>query len=162
MTASAPEDITHEPYNKVPGIAKDSLVLLHNDRLAVAVDRFSCYPEGMQFRLLLRTRVYDQEVDETLRGGFRRGLELSLAYPNGKTVRTGDHNLLATTGPLLVSQGGGGGDTAWDFDFWASPLPEAGELVFSFRWSQLGLEGTASLSVAVLHRAADQAVPLWP
>lgn len=168
--------VDHEPFDKLPGIAHDRLVLAAKDGLAVAVAGFDCYPEGMQFRVRLRTRAHDSTVNEAGKdvsgdGGLElRGLELTVTYPTGEVARTGNHNLSATSGPVLFAQGGGGGIftetagrqvTAWDFDFWASPLPPTGEVVFSVRWPQLGLEGSASIPAEKLRQAADQAVPLW-
>lgn len=155
--------VDHEPYDRLPGIARDHLLLVQDDRLAIAVAGFACYLEGIAFRVLLRTRAYDEEVDEAVRGLFRHdNVELTITYPTGDVARTGDHNLFATSGPLLFFRGGGGGDTAWDFDFWACPLPPPGELLFSVHWPQLGVDGSASMQASNLLGAADETVPLWP
>jgi hypothetical protein len=66
-------------------------------------------------------------------------------------------------GPVLVPQGGAGGERVRSQSYWVWPLPPDGPLAFVVEWPALGVPLTqARVDAALIRQAAAQDEGLWP
>jgi hypothetical protein len=65
--------------------------------------------------------------------------------------------------PILRPHHGGGSRRDWRQQYWLSPLPPPGELLFACEWPAIELElATATIDAGVLLDAVTRGSPIWP
>jgi hypothetical protein len=166
------------PENELPVVLPLDTVLARTDDVALALVGLRVHTTGLAFDLAARARpaaAAGLHLDEVLwghrrtaaGGDFLFGVEFadgrrgSTAVPRGGVPRPG---LASGGGGVVLTQGGGsGGPTSVDQSWWLSPLPPEGPLRFVVRCDALGIaETTVELDGAVIRRAAERVVQLWP
>ena len=150
------------PRFEVPGYLDRSIVLAHNDELAVSVEAIACYSTGFAARIRLARRWVPFE------DGHPPGVsELRIGLPH---PRRGDHLLLGVEfpgggddGPDVVMTGGFGDDFAWEEEVWVEPLPRSGTVAFACAWPAEGVAETrVDVDAALFAEAAVRGRVLWP
>jgi hypothetical protein len=171
------------PSGTLPGVVALELVLARSQLAAVCVTRISAYPTGFVFDLLT---VSDADAGEDLdphlmafrhrrgpAGGDGWQLRLGVQFSNGaKATNVGAAPGFAggdekPQGPVLHSQGGGGGPGGWRFGYWVWPLPPVGPLAFVCEWPAASIPLTrheidAELVLAAAARAQEIFAPGTP
>lgn len=170
------------PDNILPGDVGRSLVIARNSGAIVWLHGVVAYPQGLSFRLLIRTRVRDEFDPFDPLGGpfhfmhpgrrenaddvFRFGVE----FADGRRVTTLDGAAFELGAdperppdrPVLVPGGGGGGAGSWDMEHWLWPLPPAGSVTFACAWPARGIPLTKTeFDGAIFADAASRAETLW-
>ena len=160
----------------IPGLVPWEAVLARTGQVAVAVGGLHAYPNGFEFTVHARLRQEDEPRPGGAglfgRHGWRRepneGLRLGVMYADGRRAAApggfpppGDD---ADAGRLVLHENGGGRSArTWDGDFWVSPLPPEGPVIFVVSWPEQGVTETrAELDGATIREAARRAVLLWP
>ena len=164
------------PAAWIGGVVPLQLVVARSDEAAVVVSRVVAFPEG--FELTLNTYVHrsvprrraqflhhpywhdeGRPRDQLLRFG--------IAWPDGGRATNMEgwgKSWPDATEPAhgLDEHGGGGSDREYSLEYWAWPLPGAGELRFVVEWPAFGIaETTATVDAALLIAAAARARPVW-
>ena len=168
------------PDTVIPGGVPAELLLVRTDAVAVAVGGVRAYPNGFEFTVHVRLRWVDREigpVGDPFSWHRRYGgpetaedvLRLGVLYADGRRAATTGWRRPprgegADDGQLvLVQQGGGGSQQAWDQKFWVHPLPPAGPVTLIAAWREHGVSETrADLDGGAIREAAGRAVRLWP
>jgi hypothetical protein len=95
-------------------------------------------------------------------------LRIELVHPDGAVTSSADDLLAAAIeepeGPTLQPYRGMGGETSWNQQLWAHPLPESGDqpLTFAVTWPAHGLDEQVELDEADdLDEASDRVAVLW-
>jgi hypothetical protein len=171
------------PKNELPaGVGVSALLGLTADA-AVGITQVAAFSTGFRFTLAVRLR---QPLPELARGGLHmlvgshghpdieiaveRRLLLGLEYPDGRRGSTvedirwqGPGATPETDQLVIVHQGGGGGDTSVDQDYWVSPLPPDGPITVVLAWPAFGLpESRTELDGTAIREAATRSRELWP
>lgn len=160
------------PPDNVLGVAVPLVVLLaKTDELAVVVAHPTAYPTGFEFRLQVRARAADHELDPFEYHPHRRGGEdafrFGLQFADGRKATTVGRPLARPDEPpeppRLIMRGGSGGGTRWDHGYWVWGLPTPGPLAFVCSWPAKGLAETwVEVDAQPLLAAAARAEELWP
>ena len=168
------------PADMIGGYAPTRAVLFRTERAVLSVGRFDAYPTGVVFTLELRLRVPDIDfIDVPWERHGRRGgrssnvadddefLRLGVAFADGASWSNIDVSSTPRpdrpAGPIVISQGGGGGGDGWRMDQWLWPLPPPGALIFFVEWPAFDVgETSTSVDTGELHRAAQDAQRVWP
>jgi hypothetical protein len=152
------------------------LVLARTSEVAVAVLGGTAYPNGFEFKLVVRSRGNWDELDDfdplVLR---RRGrgpdippelLRLGIEFSDGSKATNlqelwGDPSRQPPSPVLLPGRGGGGAGT-WESEFWVWPLPPEGPLAFVCEWPAREIAlSRLEIDAALVREAAAQAEILW-
>jgi hypothetical protein len=65
--------------------------------------------------------------------------------------------------PSLIQGGGGGGDRAYDFAYWLTPMPPPGDLTIVVAWPTRGIEESSFVLPAdAVARGVANVIELWP
>jgi hypothetical protein len=154
------------------------VVLVRDDALVIALNRFVVYRIGFLFTLTIRHRGPLAAVIDSLDPFFVRPLgegraggqlRLGVRFSDGREATTErpwwnppDLRELPPW-PVMHGAGGfGGSPRRWDADLWVWPLPPEGALIFSCAWPSLGVAPTALEVDATSIRAARGRVDvLW-
>jgi hypothetical protein len=166
------------PENVLPSSFPLDLVLTRTDDLALAVHSGRAYERGFEFTLALYTRKqHDRHTDPMMgwHAARQAGLDdhvlrFGIGFADGRKATVFDHPRWWSDPEnpqapdiVLAQRGGGGGGMAWDFKFWAWPLPPEGELAFVAEWPSEGVPLVrAEVDSTVVRDAAARAVTLWP
>jgi len=160
----------------IPGLVPWEVMLARTGQAAVAVGGLHAYPNGFEFTVHVRLRQ-EHEPRPGGAGLFERhgwrpepheGLRLGVLYADGRRAAApgglpppGDD---AGAGQLVLRENGGGGSARmWDGNFWVSPLPPEGPVIFVVSWPEHEVAETrAELDGAAIREAAGRAVMLWP
>lgn len=163
------------------------LVLVRTDELVVAITEATAYPNGFEFKLVVRSKQrpshpYDspfefghpaamwRHQERAAESGelppelFRFGIEFA---DGSKATTVGAHPFeqgleQEPKGPVLIEHGGGGGNGNWDQNYWVWPLPPAGMLAFVCEWPAKGVALTRDeIDADVIRASAGQAEVLW-
>jgi hypothetical protein len=174
---------TSAPENEAPAGLEFSAVLGLTDETAVSVAGFRLYSTGLAFTLSVRLRKeppHDlaHRLYELISGhgpgspdDLDQRLLLGVEYADGRTATNltsdwpprFDESVTETTEPLLRTSSGGGGGRTYDQDFWLSPVPPAGPLIFVCRWPSHGItERHTELDGAQIAAAVARVQVLWP
>ena len=168
------------PDNEIPaGVGMTALVVASDDA-AVAITGVEAYSSGFRFTLAVRLRrprpdVAPRGLFELLDphmaaggGGVEQRLLLGVEYPDGRRTSTLDAGLggLGSTGGdhlVLVQNGGSGGETSLDEQYWVAPLPADGPVAFIVSWPAFGIpESRMELDGQAILAAASRSRTLWP
>ena len=169
---------TGQPNNVLGALAAASLMLTRTEEVTLAIDRLTAYPDGFELRVVILLRRAD-DGDPWMRGPFpwqhprREGelrddfLRFGMRFPDGTKLTNVGGNAWGTGGrpdhPVLLEQGGGGGGTRWEQDYWVWPLPTAGRMEFVCEWPAKGIALTrVPFDAGSIVEAASRAVTLWP
>jgi hypothetical protein len=178
------------PENIAPGVLPLELVLANTGDVAVYLDVVLGYPTGFLLTLEVRARQdSDEDLDpigwewrmserrvrkgqasgEIPRELLRFGIQLA---DGGKVTNIGAPHAFyddekeqspSAAGPRLTNHGGGGGGGSWHEQYWLSPLPPPGDLVFVCEWPQQRIPLTkATIDAHTILEAAGRARELWP
>jgi hypothetical protein len=172
------------PENVLGAAVPIRLVLARTDDLAVAVTDATAYPNGFEFKLVIKARRARHELDDFDPLDFhhpllhhpppRRGelppefLRFGIEFSDGSKATNlgepwpaGDPEQ-APDSPVLAPGGGGGGGGSWESDYWVWPLPPPGPFAFVCEWPAKGVALTRKeIDAALLRDAAAQAEVLW-
>lgn len=160
------------PRGVLPSVSTQRAVLVHTDDLALVVQRFSVYPNGVTFELLCERRTPDRPEDRFLwelryppAGALPDTfVRFGVVFGNGSSWS----NLDPAPGahprvPVVWGQGGGGGGGQWRQEYWVWPLPPDGPLTFVLSWPSEGIdEVSAEVDATELRERATEAEILWP
>jgi hypothetical protein len=156
------------PENEFPVALPFGLILGRTDQFAVALIGVQAYTTGVTFRLAARARqsmpTGGQRLNDVFwahSSGAARFL-VGVEFADGR--RAGSERFPGSSGDIVFHQNGGsGGETSADQDWWLSPLPPAGPLLVIVRCPELGLEETVvELDGTAIRRAGESATVLWP
>lgn len=155
------------PDNEVPVVVPLGLLLARTDDLAVAAPSARVYSTGLLLDLLACTRLPGLELHGALHGHGGPGLLLGLEFSDGRTAANVGPDPFppqASGGdPLLMDQGGGGGELNADASFWLTPLPPPGSLTFVVALERAGVPETRTvMDAGPLVTAAQSVTSLWP
>lgn len=168
------------PDNEIGWGLPVSVVLARTQDAAVAVTHITAFTTGVAFNLAVRLRV---APDGLRRGGLYelispygppgmdvdldRRLLFGVEYADGRTAT----NLSSSRWPpkdqddgrpVLMPNGGGGGEFSVDNQFWLSPVPPDGPFTFVCSWPALGIDETRHvIEHADLATASTRATTLW-
>jgi hypothetical protein len=170
------------PPDNVVGasVPLEPLLLVRTDKLAVSLGGLVAYPSGLEFTLIVRQRVVDEDDDwihaqMRLRHG-RRGREVppellrfGVEFADGrKATNLGgwrarfEPHERPPDQPILVEHGGGGGGTRFDQDYWLWPLPPPGRLTFACEWPSEGVALTrVDVDTTAILDASTRSTTLW-
>jgi hypothetical protein len=159
-----------------------SALLAKTDRLALALANVTAYPNGFTFDLVIVGNPMTRDPREQ---GFpmighprmRRGPRIGFEFADGTraseggpmpfagatlTMRSSRDDSGVPTRPVLMGQGGGGGNRSYAMRMWCFPLPPAGRMDVYVEWSDAGIEETKrTLDATPIVDAAPRAVTLW-
>ncbi|HSP72356.1 MAG TPA: hypothetical protein VLN26_08305 [Gaiellaceae bacterium] len=159
------------PSPGVLGVAVPfAAVLARTSEVALVVAHLTAYPNGFEFRLLLRLRAAGGRADPLfMHPGGGQGADafhLGVQFADGRKAtnvfrpRPGDG---PPEQPLLMMRGGGGGPRSWDAGLWVWGLPPSGPLAFVCEWRERGIaESRLELDAQQVLDAAARAEQLWP
>jgi hypothetical protein len=175
---SSPPAWLGPPHNVLPGIAPVELIITRTKETVVAIPGIQAYPAGFNLTLSLRLRTLsarEQQVPYQLGFAAFEGdalpdefLRFGVQFADGRKTTNLDRlpddlEGQAPGRPVLHQHSAGGGDWAWDMEYWVWPLPPAGPLVFVCAWPSRGIaESRAEVDAGVILDAAGRAVTLWP
>jgi hypothetical protein len=171
------------PENVLGAAIPIRLVLARTDDLAVAVTDATAYPNGFEFKLVVKARRVGDELGDfdpldfdhpLLHQAPRRRRELppellrfGIEFSDGSKATNlgdpwpGDPEEMPSP-PVLVPGGGGGGWGSWESDYWVWPLPPPGRFAFVCEWPAKGVPLTRKeIDAALIREAAGQAEVLW-
>jgi hypothetical protein len=167
-----------KPEAILPASVPADLILARSDAAAVAVGSLQVYPTGFAFLLTAVVREEHEyglpAVDIGMRHRLRPGqplpdafLRFGIAFADGRSATNlSDRHAPdpdASDGPLLSSDGGGGGSRTYEMRHWVWPLPPPGPVDFVCEWPAHGIgESRASLDASLIRDAASRAITLWP
>jgi hypothetical protein len=162
------------------------LMLVRTDELVIAIIEATAYPNGFEFKLVVRSKQrpsdpYESPFDlghpamwrhhgrmtetgELPPELFRFGIEFA---DGSKATTLGGHPFgedaeREPKGPVLIERGGGGGNGNWDQSYWVWPLPPAGPLAFVCEWPAKGISLTRhEIDAKVIRTTAEQTEVLW-
>jgi hypothetical protein len=134
------------PDDVIPQVMTLKVLVVKNHWLAVWLDCFRVWPEGITFFLRIRKNprssnhpdLYGRAAPkgQVIFPGFR----LQITYPDGQAVgwQPEEHNRGPAPGnaPHLRSVGSSASDSHFDAELLLSPVPSQGTLAFSFIWPQ--------------------------
>lgn len=171
------------PENEVPIGVPISAVLGRTGDVAVALMGAQAYSSGVTLQVAVRLR---REPAGPLRSSMHdlidgRGgaddvdqrLLLGLEYSDGR-IATNLGGLRRLSGldedraddvrePVLIPNGGGGGDRHWDQTYWLSPSPPSGPLTVVCTWTAFAVAETLTvLDGAAFAEASSRSEVLWP
>jgi hypothetical protein len=170
------------PRGMLPGVVAHTLVIAHNDRVAVCVTRLGAYPTGFEFELHAMAAPDQDEldIDPLLFGPHRHHrrrpgseqelpddmLRFGVQFSDGrKATNTAGwhHDDEPPAGPVMHEGGGSGGGGDWRQDYWVWPLPPPGPLLFVCEWPALAIPVTrAEIDAQLVLDAASRAQVLFP
>jgi hypothetical protein len=151
------------------------LVLARTDAVAVAVQRATAYPTGVESMVSVRRRGKGRTALEEPPLGFHHELggklmddvlRFGVQFSDGRKAtslggfpRPHDKE---PSHPVLTPCGGGGGGSRWDFGFWLYPLPPPGPLALVCEWPSEGVPLTrVEIDASLIREAAENANELW-
>lgn len=163
------------PENVAGRAADIGRALVRSPNVAIVADAFVAYPSGVEFRMVVRSRQTNYDLDAFFPASRHPGtdassdvLRVGVQFSDGAKAshlrfasfrRTEDG---APAEPVLSLGGGGGGGRKWAATFWLWPLPPAGPLTLVVEWPSQGIPETrVELSADPLQAAAKDAVELW-
>jgi hypothetical protein len=177
---SEPKPWNAPPLRTVPGRLEDTLVLHHDDRIAVFVSEIAAYPTGFAFALHTVPRRYDPrewagldafhtapartQAGELRPELLRYGVELAdgrraTSLDFGRFMRADED----PAPPTLSFHGGRHGGGLVRQESWIWPLPPPGRLTFACEWPAAGVPlVTAEIDAQRIRDAAARSVLLWP
>ncbi len=148
-------------------------VVVRTDKVLLTMDHFSVFPAGVQFTINLSVRppasIHDMPWELHGRNASADDpefLRLGIAFSDGSTWT----NLPGPfpsfdeepTGPVVISQGGGGGENSWSMDQWLWPIPPPGDLTIYAAWPAYGVDETSIVIDATPFAAAAKAAEqIW-
>jgi hypothetical protein len=158
------------------------LVVVRTADLAVAIPSATGYRNGFGFELAIRRAAAEGDafaLDRTLHWLGREGspppevLRVGVQFADGQKATSleswwdyfdpQDAAQAPPPGPVLVPQGGAGGERVRSQSYWVWPLPPDGPLAFVVEWPALGVPLTqARVDGALIRQAAAQDKGLWP
>jgi hypothetical protein len=158
------------------------LVVVRTADLAVAIPSATGYRNGFGFELAIRRAAAEGDafaLDRTLHWLGREGspppevLRVGVQFADGQKATSleswwdyfdpQDAAQAPPPGPVLVLQGGAGGERVRSQSYWVWPLPPDGPLAFVVEWPALGVPLTqARVDGALIRQAAAQDKGLWP
>jgi hypothetical protein len=158
------------------------LVVVRTADLAVAIPSATGYRNGFGFELAIRRAAAEGDafaLDRTLHWLGREGspppevLRVGVQFADGQKATSleswwdyfdpQDAAQAPPPGPVLVPQGGAGGERVRSQSYWVWPLPPDGPLAFVVEWPALGVPLTqARVDGALIRQAAAQDEGLWP
>ena len=158
------------------------LVVVRTADLAVAIPSATGYRNGFGFELAIRRAAAEGDafaLDRTLDWLGREGspppevLRVGVQFADGQKATSleswwdyfdpQDAAQAPPPGPVLVPQGGAGGERVRSQSYWVWPLPPDGPLAFVVEWPALGVPLTqARVDGALIRQAAAQDEGLWP
>ena len=136
------------PHGVLPGHSDQRAVLVRTDEAIMYADDFRAYPNGLEFAITVLIRQPELghgpppfemhgprpglSNDDLVRFGvqFADGSKWTNLDPHPYGPRSQD----GFAGPVVMSQGGGGGDAHWRMRYWMWPLPEAPQMTFVVSW----------------------------
>jgi hypothetical protein len=158
------------------------LVVVRTADLAVAIPSATGYRNGFGFELAIRRAAAEGDafaLDRTLHWLGREEspppevLRVGVQFADGQKATSleswwdyfdpQDAAQAPPPGPVLVPQGGAGGERVRSQSYWVWPLPPDGPLAFVVEWPALGVPLTqARVDGALIRQAAAQDEGLWP
>lgn len=164
------------------GVVPIEAVLARSEFAAVVVRNVVAYPEGFELHVASMIRSWPDEFksrrrhrmfshphdiydDEELRPTF---LRFGIEFPGGARVTNLEPGWAMSpdaTEPQhgLESRSGGGGDTRYEQEYWAWPIPDPGTIAFVCEWPAFAIAETRlELDADIIRAAADRAKPVWP
>ena len=167
------------PENELPASFSLDLVLAHTDDVALFVHSGRAYGNGFGFTFGLHLReAHERRAEHPMmswhaarHGDFDDSIvRFGIAFADGRKATVfdphpwwGETDELPAPDIVLVQGGGGGGGTAWEFGFWAWPLPPEGPVEFVVEWPSQGIALTrAGVDSAIVREASERALTLWP
>jgi hypothetical protein len=158
------------------------LVLVRTADLAVAIPSATAYRTGFGFDLTIRRAAGGDDafaLDRTLHWLGREGspppevLRVGVQFADGQKATSldiwwdyfdpQDSAQAPPSGPVLLPQGGAGGERVRSQSYWVWPLPPDRPLAFVVEWPALGVPLTqARMDAALIRQAAAQDERLWP
>ena len=154
-----------------------SMLLGRSDDLAFGIDDVTAYPNGFSFDVVILTtplRRVDQHAVHMAMLRRVQGPRVGFEFSDGTRMPDAANPYMAAPGtldkdehgipihPVLVAQGGGGGNRGWTMRYWCFPLPPSGPLHLYYEWVRNGFpEGVAVLDADAIREAATRAVVLW-
>jgi hypothetical protein len=158
------------------------LVVVRTADLAVAIPSATGYRNGFGFELGIRRAAAEGDafaLDRMLHWLGREGspppevLRVGVQFADGQKATSleswwdyfdpQDTAQAPPPGPVLVPQGGAGGERVRSQSYWVWPLPPDGPLAFVVEWPALGVPLTqARVDGALIRQAAAQDEGLWP
>ena len=171
----------HAPYdNQIGGGVGLEVVLVRTDDIAISLERFVAYPNGVSFKLVRRYRTEEigWELDEEHGPGFfgrgpravelaARRLRFGVRFPDGSKATDmrpwWSHDEEPTPPVLVQSGGGGGGGRNYSEGWWLWPLPPDGSFEFAIEWPAAGIPLTfKEVQARPFREAAARSIELWP
>ena len=149
------------------------LVLARTEEVAVALADLVAFSTGVEFRVEVRLRDFDELSDPfgLHRRRFGAGLtddvlRFGFELADGRRVTNLGHFPAPgerQDGPVLIQRGGGGGGRSWSFGYWLWPLPPPGGFTMAVEWPAKGVGLTrVPLDTEPLLEAAALSEKLWP
>ncbi|MFG1650624.1 hypothetical protein ACGFIE_11885 [Micromonospora sp. NPDC049275] len=166
-----------KPEAVIPGVVAESHVLVHTDRVAVAISGLLAYPAGFEFSVTAVLRTPDRRVDlmHHHRVGYWAGqpvpadfLRVGVQFADGSTVTNMDRRsptpLDAEPPGRLLFPGNAESDARrHEAHYWVWPLPPSGPVTFVCEWPAYDMpESRLEVDGQVILDAAARAVRLWP
>ena len=158
----------------IPAVFAVDALVLHNDVVAVAVDRLEVYPNGFTINLLMRA---DPRKVGKLMGMLRplgpdRWPQVRVRFADGRTAERvpgiGSMPHLAKdedgvpVEPFISIRSRGGAPDGWRAWAWVYPLPPDGPLEISLALETAGLEeSTLTVDGTAVRAMANRAKVLW-
>ncbi|GIH07950.1 hypothetical protein Rhe02_60170 [Rhizocola hellebori] len=165
-----------KPEDVLPSLVPVEQVLVRTEAVAIALSGLWCYPSGFAFGLQIVLREPDRRgrLMSNLHHMAEPGepippemLRLGLQFADGGKVTNlpgRAHPWHAEpVGPIMLAEGGGGGNRGYSLQHWVWPLPPPGPLTFVCEWPHFQIGQTeTSIDAEVVIDAAARAVVLWP
>lgn len=170
-----------KPAYEVPASAPGDAVLIRTDEAVVWIGAVRAYSNGFEFTLrALREEppgasplvVRPFPPADPFASADREGaLRVGLRYADGRQAATRrwirlpppvfSRRVEDPRAILLAELQGGGDELTWDADFWVSPLPPHGPVLFYASWPDAGAaEQRAAFDGTAIRAAAARAVRL--
>lgn len=142
------------PRGVLPGVLAAERVVVRSDRVAICLVRFSVYPTGFEFDVLVIAADEEEELDPFVHrhpGHWKTGqapeipaemLRLGVEFADGsKATNTAGRHAGGDQpeAPVMHERGGSGGGGSWRQTQWVWPLPPDGPLALVCEWPSMDI-----------------------
>jgi hypothetical protein len=161
------------PHGVLPGILDVSVLVARSDTVAIVVGPMRVWPEGLVVNVNAVTRDAGFAPLRPLpRELYREAgrswpppelLRFGVAYADGKRATNLDVvDYRPPHGVWLQARGLSGGSGGFSSEYWLSPLPRNGQVVFVCEWPEYGVdEASVKVDAAAIQAAAGRAHGVW-
>lgn len=161
------------PEGVLGGVVPQQLLIARTENVMLVASHITVFPNGIAFELsglirelpperrgLHRGLIWDEGDPETM-------LRIGVLFADGRRVSNINRRFPTSdeepTDPVMIEQGGGGGDRSFRQGWWVWPAPPPGALVLVAEWPALSVpESRATIDAPLIEDARTRILEVWP